>query len=63
MKTYYFANPAVHNEIYGAEYPICIDLTEIERLAREWDLTTEELMEQFHEAIPEEIAEYGTYDS
>lgn len=43
--------------------PICIDLAEVERLAREWDMTTEELLEQMHEADEDEIAEFGAYNS
>ena len=38
-----------------------IDLHEVERLAREWDMTTEELLEQMHEASEDEIAEYGIW--
>ena len=58
-KTYYIANTEYSDRVYGSELPVCIDLNEIEILAREWDMTTAELLEQFHEASPEEIAEYG----
>lgn len=61
--TYYFANPEHEGIIYGAESPVCIDLCEVERLACEWDMTTEELLAQMHEATAAEIAEYGVYDS
>ena len=42
--------------------PICIDLNEVKRLAREWDMTTEELLEQMHEATVDEISEWGAYN-
>lgn len=54
-KTYYIANDEYSDRIYGAELPVCIDLNEIKILAREWDMTITELLEQFHEASPEEI--------
>ena len=62
MKTYYIANPEYSDAIYGNQTPTCIDLAEVERLAREWDMTTEELLEQMHEASEDEIAEYGIYE-
>jgi 2-iminoacetate synthase ThiH len=61
MKTYYFANSGC--DLFGGYDPICIDLAEVERLAREWDMTTEELLDQMHEASLDEIEEYGVYDS
>ena len=63
MKIYYFANEDHADAIYGTENPVCIDLAEVERLAREWDMTPEELLEQMHEATAEEISEFGVYDS
>lgn len=63
-KTYYFANDEYVDAIYGnVDAPTCIDLAEVERLAREWDMTTAQLLEQMHEADAAEIAEYGVYDS
>ena len=62
-KTYYFANADRSDSIYGSEMPVCIDRAEVERLAREWGMTTEELLEQMHEATPEEVEEYGVYNS
>lgn len=67
MKTYYFPDTEYIDGVFCRELPICIDAAEMERLAHEWE--TEEtsvsdiIQEQFHEATPEEIAEYGVYDS
>ena len=63
MKNYYFADPDYIDSIYGSESPVCIDQPEIERLASEWGLGSDELMKQFHVATTEEIAEYGVYNS
>lgn len=60
--TYYIANTEYFDSIYGSEMPVCIDLAEVKRLAREWDMTTEELLEQMHEATSEEIEEWGVYN-
>ena len=62
MKKYYIANDEHRDAIYGAEPGVCIDMAEAERLAREWDMATEELLEQMHEAGPDEISAYGTYE-
>lgn len=57
MKTYYFINSDINPEaIYGSEYPYCMDLAEVERLSREWDV---DLFGQMHEATADEIAEFG----
>lgn len=61
-KTYYIANNEYSDNIYGSDDPICIDLNEVKRLAREWDMTTKELLDQMHEASEEEIAEWGVYE-
>ena len=37
MKHYYLANPEHSDAIYGDQYPVCIDLAEVKRLAHEWD--------------------------
>ena len=59
-KTYYFADDDFVDAVYGnVDSAVCIDLNEIKILAREWDMTTAELLEQFHEATPAEIEEYG----
>ena len=42
---------------------MCVDEPEIERLAAEWNLTTDELMAQFHTATQDEMNEYGVFDS
>ena len=63
MKKYYIANPERADSIYGNELPVCIDLEEVERLAREWGMSTEELLEQMHEASEADIEEWGTYDT
>lgn len=62
MKTYYMANTEHFDNIYGSDIPVCIGLNEVKRLAREWDMTTDEMMEQFHEATTDEIEEYGIYE-
>lgn len=60
-RTYYFINSDVNPDtIYGSEMPCCITKTEIDRLAAEWECP--DLMDQFHEATEDEIAEYGVYD-
>ena len=63
MKKIYYIAAADHADaIYGDQTPICIDLAEVERLAREWGMATEELLEQMHEATTEEIEEFGIYE-
>ena len=42
---------------------MCIDLAEVERLAREWGMRTSQLLDRMREADADEIAEYGVYDS
>lgn len=61
-KTYYFANDEYIDAVYVGD-PVCIDRTEVQRLASEWDMTEEELMDQLHEATADEIEEFGVYDS
>ena len=63
MKTYYFADSTYADQIYGSQDPVCIDLPEVERLAKEWEMTTDELLQQMHEATTDEIETYGVYDS
>lgn len=63
MKTYYFPDSEHAVDFFGPEDPICIDRRELERLAYEWDLTTDEIPEQVHEATDEEIELYGIYNS
>lgn len=59
MKRYYMANPEHSDAIYGDEIPVCIELAEVKRLACEWGMTTDELLEQMHEASTDEIEEWG----
>ena len=63
MKNYYFADAEYIDRIYGNESPVCVDEPEIERLASEWDMTADELMNQFHVASQAEMDEYGVYNS
>lgn len=63
MKKYYIANDEHWDAIYGAEPAACIDMAEVERLASEWGITTEELLDQMHEADLDERCAYGTYDA
>lgn len=60
--TYYIAKPEYADAIYGNQLPICLDLAEVKRLAKEWDMTTEELLEQMNEASDSAIEEYGVYN-
>ena len=63
MKKFYFANSENMDNIYGGESPVCVDYAEIVRLAQEWEMSIDEMMEQFHEASDEEMNEYGTYEA
>lgn len=59
--TYYFINYDVNPDtIFGSEYPRCITDKEIARLSSEWGKL--DLIESFHEATADEIAEFGIYD-
>lgn len=62
-KTYYIADSEYSDAIYGDQLPTCLDMAEVERLAREWDMTTDELLAQMHEATADDIDEFGAYDS
>ena len=62
-KKYYFGNDFENYLDWFEDGVCCIDMAEIKRLARDWDKTVDELMEQLHEASASEIAEYGYYDS
>ena len=55
-KIYYVADPEYADAIYGNQRPSCLDLAEVERLAKEWDMTTDELLAQMHEATAAEEA-------
>ena len=61
-KIYYIANDEYMDRIYGNQDPKCIDLAEIKRLAKEWELTANELLNQMHEASQKEIETWGTYN-
>lgn len=63
MKTYYFPDNEYYDAFFGASIPICVDLAELERLARGWEIDFDELLDQVHEARGDEIAEYGVCDS
>lgn len=63
MKKYYFPNDEHIETFFGSEYPVCVDLAELYRLANGWDKSVDDLMEQMHEASESEIAEFGVYDS
>lgn len=55
----YFANAENIDRIYGSQSPVCVDEPEIERLAAEWGVSTDELMAQFHAASHDELEQYG----
>lgn len=62
-KTYYFPNDEHSDAFFGGADPVCVDLVEALRLAKEWGLSEMELMSQLHEATASEIEKYGVYDS
>ncbi len=62
-KTYYFPNEDHAVDFFGSQDPICVDYNELVRLAHEWDLALDELLDQVHEASESEIESYGTYDA
>lgn len=62
MKKYYIATPENYDRIYGGENPVCLSLIAVKRLAREWDISTADLLRQMAEASAAQIAEYGTSD-
>ena len=60
-KTYYIVTEGIEaDRIYGDQEPICLSATEVIRLSAEWGVNLFEIM---HEASPEEIEQYGTYDA
>lgn len=61
-KIYYFPDSEHCDTFFGPGEYICVDETELRRLAFGWDMEYEDLLEQVHEASEAEIAEYGTYD-
>lgn len=63
MKTYYFPDDEHLDKIFGGFDAACFDHAELERLAAEWEMTTDELLAQVHVASEDEIATYGAYDS
>jgi hypothetical protein len=62
-KVYYIARPEYSDSIYGDQLPVCLDLAEVERLAREWDMSTDEMLDQMLEADEDDIQQNGVYDS
>ena len=62
-REYYFPNVDREDAFFGSQAPICVDKKELEFLAAGWGLEIEDLMEQVHEADPEEIMEYGVYNA
>ena len=62
-KTYYFPNGEYNDEFFGGSDAVCVDIEEVQRLACEWGMTTDELMARLHEATEDEIAEYGVYNT
>ena len=63
MKTYYFPNSEHEEAFFGSDYPVCVDVEELRRLARGRGLTWEEMRKQAHRGGKDEIGEYGTYDA
>lgn len=60
-EVYFMADAEYADAIYGDQHHICLNQEEIQRLAREWGMTEDELMEKFHEASASEIEEHGIY--
>ena len=60
--TYYVADSEYSDSIYGDQLPVCMTIKEINRLAREWNISIYELLDQMHEASQEEIEELGVYN-
>lgn len=61
MKQYWIVTKGQEaDDIYGGQYPVCLDTEEVERLSKEWDRN---LFDVMHEATDEEIEQYGKYDS
>lgn len=63
MKTYYFPNAEHADAFFGNQSAVCVDAAELDRLAAEWGMESDELRGQVHEATPDEIDTYGVYDS
>lgn len=62
-RTYYFPNIDREEAFFGSQMPICVDRKELEHLADGWGIDIEDLMEQVHEADPDEIESYGIYNA
>lgn len=62
-QTYYFPNDDRAEAFFGSQDPVCVDRKELERLAPEWGLTMDELLDQVHEATDTEIETFGTYEA
>lgn len=61
MKTLYFINDGINPDtIYGRNYQICLTRETIDWLSEEWERP--DLINDFHEASPEEIEKYGAYE-
>ena len=61
MNTFYFPNTEYTDAFFGSKSPVCVDAVELDRLADEWGLDSDEIRAQVHEATQDEIAEYGVY--
>lgn len=60
MARYYFPDSGQEDRIFGGEPVCCLDLPEVIRLSQEWECN---LLDDMHEATPDEIEEYGVYDT
>lgn len=60
--TYYVADIEHSDSIYGDQLPVCLDLNEVKRLSREWNMSVDEILDQMHEASQEEIEDLGVYN-
>lgn len=62
-KTYYFPDSDYADNFFVNGEAVCFNLAEAKRLAGEWGMSMDEVMDQLHEATESEIAEYGTYEA
>lgn len=62
LKNYYVPYEEYYDQFYWDSPPVCVDFTELRRLADDWNMDLEELLKQVRKATLEEIELRGTYD-
>ena len=63
LKKYYVPYEEYYDSFYWDSPPVCVDFETLSSLANGWSMDLEELLKQVREATPEEIEQWGTYDS